>query len=73
MLNCMVIDKVYTCKYLVHCINDILIDDHDMARQRVQICPGQCIGTEVVLCVTLQKLSECPCSSRIAPPCTQVR
>ena len=34
MLNGVVIDKVYHCKYLGHCINDKLIDDDDMARQR---------------------------------------
>ena len=42
------IDKVYNCKYLGHCINDKLIGDDYMARQRKQICSGQCIGTKVL-------------------------
>ena len=33
----MAIDKVSNYKYLGHCINDKLIDDDDMARQRKQI------------------------------------
>ena len=37
MLNGVAIDKLYNCKYLGHCINDKLIDDGDMARQRKQI------------------------------------
>ena len=37
MLNGVAIDKVSNCKYLGHCINDKLIDDDDMARQRKQI------------------------------------
>ena len=37
MLNGMAIDKVPNCKYLGHCIDDKLIDDDDMARQRKQI------------------------------------
>ena len=52
------------------CINDTLIDNDDMARQRKQICSGQCIGTDI-LCV--RKPLECPCSSHIAPPCTRWR
>ena len=50
MLNGVAIDKVSNCKYLGHCINDKLIDDDDMARQRKQIiiCSGQCIGTKVL-------------------------
>ena len=36
-LNGVPIDKVSNCKYLGHCINDKLIDDDDMARQRRQI------------------------------------
>ena len=49
MLNGVAIDKVSNCKYLGHCINDKLIDDDDMARQRNQIiCSGQCIGTKVL-------------------------
>ena len=50
MLNGVAIDKVSNCKYLGHCINDKLIDGDDiddMARQRKQICSGQCIGTKV--------------------------
>ena len=38
MLNGVAIDKVSNCKYLGHCINDKLIDDDDVARQRKQIC-----------------------------------
>ena len=34
MLNGVAIDKISNCKYLGHCINDKLIDDDDMARQR---------------------------------------
>ena len=30
----MAVDTVSNCKYLGHCINDKLIDDYDMARQR---------------------------------------
>ena len=30
----MAIDRVSNCKCLGHCINDTLIDDYDMARQR---------------------------------------
>ena len=30
----MAIDKATNCKYLGHCINDKLIDDYAMARQR---------------------------------------
>ena len=37
MLNGVAIDKVSNCKYLGHCINDTLIDDDNMARQRKQI------------------------------------
>ena len=37
MLNGGPIDKVSNCKYLGHCINDKLIDDDDMVRQRKQI------------------------------------
>ena len=37
MLNCVAIDKVYNYKYIGHYINDKLIDDDDMARQRKQI------------------------------------
>ena len=37
MLNGVAIDKVSNCKYLGHCINDKLIDDDDMARQRKQM------------------------------------
>ncbi len=37
MLNSVAIDNVSNCKYLGHCINDKLIDDDDMARQRKQI------------------------------------
>ena len=37
MLTGVAIDKVSNCKYLGHCINDKLIDDDDMARQRKQI------------------------------------
>ena len=67
MLNGVAIDKVSNCKYLGHCINDKLIDDDDMARQRKQIyAQGNAL-------VRIQKLSEFPCSNRIAPPCTQVR
>ena len=63
MLNGVAIDKVSNCKYLGHCINDKLIDDDGMARQRKQMLKGN----------ALQKLSEFPCSNRIAPPCTQLR
>ena len=49
MLNDVAIDKVSNCKYLGHCINDKLINDDNMARQRKQIlCSGQCIGTKVL-------------------------
>ena len=48
MLNGVEIDKVSNCKYLGHCVNNNLIDDDDMARQRKQICSGQCIGTNVL-------------------------
>ena len=51
MLNGVTIDKVSNCKYLGHCINDELIEDDDMARQRKHIhctCSGQCIGTKVL-------------------------
>ena len=47
MLNGVAIDKVSNCKkYLGNCINDKLIDDDDMARQRKQT--GQCTGTKVL-------------------------
>ncbi len=46
MLNGVAIDNVSNCKYLGHCINDKLIDDDDMARQRKR--SGQCIGTKVL-------------------------
>ena len=37
MLNGVAIVKVTNCKYHGNCINDTLIDDDDMARQRKQI------------------------------------
>ena len=37
---------------LTPCINDKLIDDDDMARQRKHICSGQCIGTKVLYVYT---------------------
>ena len=39
--NGVAIDNVYNCKYLGHCINDKLIDDDGMVRQRKQICSGK--------------------------------
>ena len=49
MLNGVAIDKVSNCKYLGHCINDKLIDDDDMARQRKQIyAQGNAFGTKVL-------------------------
>ena len=70
MLTGVAIDKVYNCKYLGHCINDKLIDDDDMARQRKQMLRAM-HWYESFICV--QQLPEFPCSNRIAPPCTQVR
>ena len=61
--------------YLGHCINDKLIDDDDMARQRKQIyAQGNALVRKFYrgpICV--QKLSEFLCSNRIAPLCTPVR
>ena len=71
MLNGVAIDKVYNCKYLGHCINDKLSDDDDMARQRKQMYAQGNALVRKLICV--QKLSEFPCSNRIAPPCTHVR
>ena len=72
MLNGVAIDKVSNCKYLGHCINDKLIDDDDMARQRKQIyAQGNALVRKFYICV--QKLLEFPCSNRIAPLCTPVR
>ena len=68
MLNGVAIDKVSNCKYLGHCINDKLIDADDMARQRKQYMLRAMHWYESFICV--QKLSEFPCSNRIAPLCT---
>ena len=68
MLNGVAIDKVSNCKYIGHSINDKLIDDDDMARQRKQIYVLRAMHWYK----SVHKPSECPCSNRIAPPCTQV-
>ena len=70
MRNGVAIDKVSNCKYLGHCINDKLIDDDDMARQCKQMLRAMHWYESFI---SVQKLSEFPCSNRIAPPCTQVR
>ena len=51
MLNSVPIDKVSNCKYLGHCINDKLIDDDDMARQRKQIyAQGNALVRKFYMC-----------------------
>ena len=65
------IDKVSNCKYLGHCINNKLIDDDDMASNVNRYMLRAMHWYERFICVP--KPSECPCSNRIAPPCTQVR
>ena len=71
MLNGVAIDNVYNCKCLGHCINDKLIDDDDMARQhKTSMLRAMCWYKSFIMCT---EPSECPCSNRIAPPCTQVR
>ena len=72
-LNGVAIDKVSNCKNLGHCINDKFIDDDDMARQRKQIYIMLRAMHWYGSFICEQKLSEFPCSNRIAPPCTQVR
>ena len=58
MLNGVAIDKVYNCKYLEHCINDKLIDDDDMARQRKQIyAQGNALVRKFYMCTGNVRMS----------------
>ena len=58
MLNGVAIDKVSNCKYLGHCINDTLIDDDDMARQRKQIyAQGNALVRKFYMCTETVRIS----------------
>ena len=58
MLNGVPIDKVSNCKYLGHCINDKLIDDDDMARQRKQIyAQGNALVRKFYMCTETVRMS----------------
>ena len=58
MLNGVTIDKVSNCKYLGHCINDKLIDDDDMARQRKQIyAQGNALVRKFYMCTETVRIS----------------
>ena len=58
MLNGVAIDKVSNCKYLGHCINDKLIDDDDMARQRKQIyAQGNALVRKFYMCTETVRIS----------------
>ena len=58
MLNGVAIDKVSNCKYLGHCINDKLIDDDDMARQRKQIyAQGNELVRKFYMCAETVRIS----------------
>ena len=52
------IDTVSNCKYLGHCINDKLIDDDDMARQRKQIyAQGNALIRKFYMCTETVRIS----------------
>ena len=58
MLNGVAIDNVSNCKYLGHCINDKLIDDDDMARQRKQIyAQGNALARKFYMCTETVRMS----------------
>ena len=58
MLNGVLIDKVSNCNYLGHCINDILIDDDDMARQRKRIySQGNALVRKCYMCTETVRMS----------------
>ena len=58
MLNGVPINKVSNCKYLGHCINDKLIDDDDMARQRKQIyAQGNALVRKFYMCTETVRMS----------------
>ena len=58
MLNGVAIDKVSNCKYLGHCINDKLIDDDDMARQRKQTyAQGNALVRKFYMCTETVRIS----------------
>ena len=58
MLNGVAIHKVSNCKYLGHCINDTLIDDDDMARQRKQIyAQGNALVRKFYMCTETVRIS----------------
>ena len=58
MLNGVPIDKVSHCKYIGHCINDKLIDDDDMARQRKQIyVQGNALVRKFYMCTETVRMS----------------
>ena len=59
-LNGVAIDKVSNCKYLGHCINDKLIDDDGMARQRKQIyAQGNAFVRKFYMCTETVRISYC--------------
>ena len=58
MLKGVAIDRVSNCKYLGHCINDKLIDDDDMARQRKQIyAQGNALLRHFYMCTETVRMS----------------
>ena len=58
MLNGVAIDKVSNCKYLGHCINDKLIYDDDMARQRKQLyAQGNALVRKFYMCTETVRIS----------------
>ena len=71
MLNGVAINKVSNCKYLGHCINDKLIVMMTWLGNVNKYMLRAMHWYESFICV--QKLSEFPCSNRIAPLCTPVR
>ena len=66
LVNGVPIDKVSNCKYLGHCINDKLIDDDDMARQRKQIyAQGNALVRKFYMCTETVRMYRQPFSHLI--------